>query len=47
MRVITNLSHRSDHRVALEVLLRIAAAALVAIAIFGLLPAIAGAAMQA
>ncbi len=45
MRVITNLGHRPDHRVARELLLRLAAAALVAIAIFGLLPAIAEAAV--
>jgi hypothetical protein len=40
--MIANLIHRPDRRVALDLLLRLAAAALVTIAILGLLPAIAG-----
>jgi zinc transporter ZupT len=39
--VIANLIHRPDRHVALDLLLRLAAAALVTIAILGLLPAIA------
>ena len=39
--VIANLIHRTDRHVALDLLLRLAAAALVTIAILGLLPAIA------
>jgi len=45
MHVIANLHHHPDHRVALELLLRLVAVALVTLAIFGLLPAIAEAAM--
>ena len=40
----TNLIHRTSHPVALELLLRLAAVALVMIVILGLLPAIAQAA---
>ena len=40
--VIANLIHRPDRHVALDLLLRLAAVALVTIAILGLLPAIAG-----
>ncbi len=40
-----NLIHRSSHHVALELLLRLVAAALVTIAILGILPAIAEAAL--
>jgi hypothetical protein len=40
--MITSLIQRPDRHVALDLLLRLAAAALVTIAIFGLLPAIAG-----
>jgi len=39
--VIANLIHRSDRHVALDLLLRLAAAALTTIAILGLLPVIA------
>jgi len=42
--VNTNLTHRTSHPVALELLLRLAAVALVMIVILGLLPAIAQAA---
>ncbi len=42
--VNTSLIHRTSHPVALELLLRLAAVALVAVVILGLLPAIAEAA---
>ena len=40
-----NLTHHSDHPVVLELLLRLVAVALAALAILGLLPAIAQAAL--
>jgi hypothetical protein len=40
MRVIANLIHPRDHRTAIDLLLRLAAVALVMVAIFALLPAI-------
>lgn len=44
MHVTSHLNRHHDQRVALELLLRLAVAALVAVAIFGLLPVIAEAA---
>jgi hypothetical protein len=42
--MIATLHRRTDHRAALELLLRLAAAAAAGVTILGLLPAIAGAA---